>query len=317
LTNISSPRLSLRGNFFVKKAGQRSGARFVLCGVARLLALSAALVATPVGSAGPESAPVPAARRVVSLAPHLTELLFAAGAGNRVVGAVEFSDWPPAARALPRVGGFTNVDLEAVIALEPDLVVAWGAVHRGTQLEERLAALGIPLWISDTRRLDDIGDALETLGRLAGSESESKAAAADFRARLGELRRRYAAAAKIRVFYQVWNQPLMTINDQDLIGAVIGLCGGENVFGGLGQLAPVISVEAVLAARPEVIVASGMDASRPEWLEDWRRWPAIPAVAADNLFFIPPDIIQRHSPRLIDGAALLCAQLDEARARRR
>ncbi|GHU00747.1 cobalamin-binding protein [Betaproteobacteria bacterium] len=255
------------------------------------------------------------AQRIISLAPHLTELLFAAGAGDKVVGTVEFSDWPPAARALPQVGSFTNVDIEAVAALEPDLVVIWGTSQRGNQ-RERLAALGIPVWVNDNRRVDDIADTLEILGQLAGSANAAHAAAQDFRARLQALRQRYAHAAQIRVFYQVWHQPLMTINDHDLIGAVIKLCGGENVFGTLGQLAPLISVEAVLATRPEVIIASGMDASRPEWLEDWRRWPEIPAVAANNLFFIPPDIIQRHSPRLIDGATLLCEKLDEARSKR-
>jgi iron complex transport system substrate-binding protein len=232
-----------------------------------------------------------------------------------VVGTVEFSDWPPAARTLPQVGSFTNIDIEAVAALKPDLVVVWGTSQRGSQTE-RLTALGIPVWVNDNLRLDDIATTLEILGQLAGSENTGKTAAHDFRTHLNDLRQRYTHATKIRVFYQVWNQPLMTINDHDLIGAVIKLCGGENVFGTLGQLAPLISVEAVLATQPEVIIASGMDASRPEWLEDWRRWPKIPAVAANNLFFIPPDLIQRHSPRLIDGATLLCEKLDEARARR-
>ncbi|MDR2260406.1 MAG: cobalamin-binding protein [Azoarcus sp.] len=254
--------------------------------------------------------------RIVSLAPHLTEQLFAAGAGGRIVGAVEFSDYPPAARALPRVGGFTGFDAEAVAALKPDLVVAWQSGNRPGQLE-RLAALGVPVYVDEPRALEDIARGLEALGVLTGSAGPAREAARAFRARLAELRQRYAARPRVRTFYQVWNQPLLTVNGQHPISAVIRLCGGENVFGALAPLTPAVSTEAVLAANPEVIVASGMDEARPQWLEAWRRWPTLAATAADNLFFIPPDIIQRHTPRLLDGAARMCEQLEQARARRR
>lgn len=255
------------------------------------------------------------AQRIVSLAPHLTELLFAAGAGSKVVGVVSYSDFPEAAKALPQVGSYTNVDMEALAALKPDLVVAWKSGNRNAHLD-RLSALGIPVFINEPRNLDDVARALETFGELAGTSAEARTAAARFRARLTSLRSRYSTLPPVRTFYQVWDRPLMTINGEHLIGDVIRLCGGENVFADLPQLAPTVNAESVLAANPEAIVASGMGDARPEWLDQWRRWPSISAVAGDNLFFIPPTIIQRHTPRILDGASRLCEQLNEARQRR-
>jgi iron complex transport system substrate-binding protein len=256
------------------------------------------------------------AERIVSLAPHLTEQLFAAGAGAKVVGAVEYSDFPPEARALPRVGGFNNLDLEAIAALKPDLAVAWRSGSRAGQIE-RLRALGVPVYVDEPPTLEDIARGVENLGKLAGTEAMAKAAAHAFRARLDDLRHRYAARPRVRMFYELWHQPLLTVNGRHLIDAVMNLCGGENVFAGLGALTPTVSVEAVLAANPEAIVASGMDEARPEWLDQWRHWPLLAATKADNLFFIPPDIVQRHTPRLLDGAARLCEQLEAARQRRK
>ncbi|MDR0702788.1 MAG: cobalamin-binding protein [Azoarcus sp.] len=254
------------------------------------------------------------AERIVSLAPHLTEQLFAAGAGGRVVGAVAFSDYPPEARNLPRIGNYANLDLEAIAALKPDLALAWQSGSHPGQLA-RLAALGVPIYLDEPRTLEDIARSLETLGALAGSSGTARAAARAFRVRLDDLRQRYAARPRVRTFYQVWNQPLLTINGRHLISAVIRLCGGENVFAESGPLTPTVSIEAVLAARPEAIVASGMGEARPEWLDQWRRWSELAAAKADNLFFIPPDIIQRHTPRLLDGAARMCEQLEQARLR--
>ncbi len=256
------------------------------------------------------------AQRIVSLAPHVTELLYAAGAGAQLVGAVQYSDYPEAAKALPRVGGYTSVDLEAVAALKPDLVVAWRSGNRNAHLG-RLGALGIPVYLTEPRSLPDVARSLEALGRLAGTEAAADAAADAFRTRLAALRERYGTRPPVRTFYQIWNQPLMTINGQHLISDVIRLCGGDNVFAGLGQLAPTINVEAVLAADPEVVVASGMGEARPEWLDQWKRWGGLTATARGNLFFIPPDLIQRHTPRILDGAERLCAQLEEARGRRK
>ncbi len=255
------------------------------------------------------------AQRIVSLAPHVTELLFAAGAGERVVGVVAYSDYPEAAQSLPQVGGYTQVDLEAIVALRPDLVVGWRSGNRDAHLG-RLQALGIPVFLNEPRSLEDVAKSLEQFGRLAGSEAVAEGAATAFRARHAALAARYSAQPAVRTFYQIWDRPLMTINDAHLIADVIRLCGGSNVFGTLSQLAPTIGVEAVLAANPEAIVASGMGEARPEWLDQWKRWPQLEATQRDNLFFIPPQLIQRHTPRILDGAEQLCAQLEQARGRR-
>ena len=255
------------------------------------------------------------AQRIVSLAPHLTETLFAAGAGGRVVGTVEYSNFPPAAANIARVGGYSQIDLERVVALKPDLVIAWQSGNAAAHLD-RLRALGLPVYLSQPDRIEDVASEIERFGVLAGSTAMAARGAADFRERLDQLQRRYSRRPPVRTFYQIWKQPLMTVGGKQIISDVIHLCGGENVFARLETMAPTVTVEAVIAANPEAIVASGMGESRPEWLDDWQRWTSLTAVARGNLFFVPPDLIQRHTPRLLDGAEELCRQLETARNRR-
>ena len=255
------------------------------------------------------------ARRIVSLAPHMTETLFAAGAGERMVGAVEYSDYPEAAKKLARVGGYSRFDLEAVAALKPDLVVAWQSGNAAAHLE-KLRALGFPLYISQPNRIEDVASEIERLGVLAGTSVAANVVAGQFRERLAGLQKRYAGRPAVRTFYQIWKQPLMTIGGKQIISDVVRLCGGENVFTALSTMAPTVTVEAVIAANPEAIIASGMGESRPEWLDDWKRWTSITAVARDNLFFVQPELIQRHTPRLLDGAERLCQHLETTRSRR-
>ena len=252
------------------------------------------------------------ASRIVSLAPHLTEILYAAGAGERLVGAVDFSDYPVAARALPRVGSDARIDLEAVLALRPDLVVAWPNAG-SLRAVDRLAELGVPVFRSEPRELDDIASTLQRLGRLAGSGRQADVAAAAFRARAAALQRRYGAARKVRVFYQIWDRPLLTVNGAHVISKVIGICGGENVFADAPLLVPEVDREAVLRADPQVIVASGSNDAQPQWLDMWRRLPGLAATDGGQLYAIPADLIQRHTPRILDGAERLCTFLETAR----
>lgn len=254
------------------------------------------------------------AQRVIALAPHIAETLMAAGAGARLVGTVQYSDYPEAAKKIPRIGSYVSLDMEAIVALKPDLVIGWQSGNSPAHIE-KIRQLGIPVYITQPNHIDDIAHDLERYGQLIGNDKGAQAAAV-FRARLAVLRERYSNQPKLRIFYQVWKEPLMTVGGTQIISDVIRLCGGENVFDQLEQMAPTVTVEAVLAADPEVIVASGMGEARPEWLDDWRRWPQLTAVARDNLYFIPPDIIQRHTPRLLDGAERLCACIDIARRRR-
>ena len=255
------------------------------------------------------------AKRIVSLAPHVTENLFAAGAGDRLVGVVEYSDYPEAAKKIQRVGGYSRFDLEAVAALKPDLIVAWQSGNAAAHLD-KLRSLGLPLYISQPNRIEDVASEIERLSVLAGTSVTGNAVASQIRERLGGLQKRYAGRAVVRTFYQIWKQPLTTIGGKQIISDVVRLCGGENVFMQLQTMAPVITVEAVIAANPEAIIASGMGNSRPEWLDDWKRWTSITAVARDNLFFVQPELIQRHTPRLLDGAERLCQHLETTRGRR-
>jgi len=252
------------------------------------------------------------AQRIVSLAPHLTEILFAVGAGSRVVGVVQYSDYPPEAKKLPRIGGYQQVDLEAVIGLHPDLIVAWQSGNNQGQIQQ-LKKLGFPVYISEPRRITDVASSMERLGALAGGGEQAVRALRDFRSRHARLKAQYARRSPVRTFYEVWNRPLMTVNSTHLIGDVMKLCGAQNVFADLPLLTPTIGEEAVLVADPQVIIASGMGEARPEWLDEWRRWPKMKAVKAGHLYFVPPDILQRHSPRILDGAEQLCLLVDRAR----
>lgn len=257
------------------------------------------------------------AARIVSLSPEMTENLFAIGAGDRLVGTVEFSNYPPAALAVARIGGYERFDLERVVALKPDLVLAWQSGNAPAQIDT-LRALGVPLYLSQPDRIEDIAREVERLGVLAGTAAPARAAAARVRARLAGLRARFGhrGEAPVRTFYQVWHRPMVTVAGRQIIGAAIRLCGGENVFAALPQFAPQVTVEAVIDAHPEAIVVSGQDDLRPAWLDDWRRWPSIAAVARGNLFFVPARQIQRHTPQFLDGVEALCRQLDVARRRR-
>lgn len=252
------------------------------------------------------------AQRIVSLAPHITEMLYDAGAGERVVAAVSYSNYPPAARELPRIGSHDRFDIERILAYDPDLIVGWQSGNPDESLE-RLLELGVPMYLSEPRSLDSIADNLERLGKLAGTAEAATAAARRFRERYDRLRQRYSERAPLTVFYEIWNEPLMTVNGEHLISAVVRACGGRNVFADLPTIAPRISVEAVLQRDPEVIIASGMDDRRPEWLDEWKRWPDLAAVERGNLFFIDPDLLQRHTVRVLDGMEQMCQALEEAR----
>jgi iron complex transport system substrate-binding protein len=251
------------------------------------------------------------AQRIISLAPYITELLFAAGAGKAVVGVTEYSDYPEAARLLQQVGGGGGLDLEAVIALQPELVVAWQSGNPRGQVE-RLQSLGITVFLSEPRRLGDVPATLQRLGRLAGTEAVAAVQADSFNRRYAALREKYAQRPKVSVFYQIWEQPLMTLNGEHLFSDVLRLCGGENVFKALPALAPQIDIEAVLLANPDVIVIAADDESSP-LLAAWQRWPQLSAVKQGHVYAVPRDQLVRHSPRILDGAERLCELLDGAR----
>jgi len=255
------------------------------------------------------------AQRIVALSPGATELLFAAGAGDQVVGTVNHSDYPEAAKKIPRVGTYKRLDLEGLLAREPDLIIGWQSGNPGAQLKQ-LREFDVPLYLSEPRRFRDVASTLERLGALAGTRDPAKRAARDFLAAIGGLRDTYGDAQPVSVFYQIWPDPLMTINDEHLMGQATRLCGGNNVFGDVDNLTPRINRESVLERDPEAIIAGGMGEADRSWLEPWRQFEELQAVKRRNLFFVPPSTIQRPTPRLVKGVRILCRKLETARGRR-
>lgn len=255
------------------------------------------------------------AQRIVTLAPHAAETLYAAGAGNKLIGTVEYSDFPPEAKKIRRIGTYARFDLETITSLKPDLIIAWQTGNPPAQVD-KLKALGLNVFVTQPDRIEDIAGQLERYGALAGTQNTASLAAANFRKRLEQLRQNNSNKAKVRVFYQIWKAPLTTVGGPQIISDAIRLCGGENIFGELKQMAPTVSLEAILEADPEAIIATGMGDAKPEWLDDWFRWKNLTAVQRKNLFHINPDVMQRHTPRILDGTSNLCRYLEIARQRR-
>jgi iron complex transport system substrate-binding protein len=252
------------------------------------------------------------AQRIVSLAPHVTEQLFAAGAGTRLIAVSEYSDYPEEAKHLPRVAGSGNVDLEMVLALKPDLVVAWRLEATAPSLA-RLEALGLRVFYSEPRRLAQIPESIEALGELAGTGATARPLAASLREQLKNLGAEYRSRRPVSVFYQISERPLMTLGGRQFVSDAIELCGGRNVFAASALMAPQVNIETVLAADPEAIITAKPDPSDRSWQAFWRRFSGLRAVHADNLYAVPLNEMHRHGPRAVAATAVLCRHIEEAR----
>ena len=276
------------------------------------------LAAEPVrviDSAGREVVLEQPSQRIVALSPHIVENVFSAGAGDKLVGVVSYSNYPPAANDIPIVGGYHAFSLEKIASLRPDLVLCW-AEGDGKEVAKPFEALGIPTYIDEPRQLEEVATSVRNIGILSGTSDVADAVADEFMQRLSALQKQYSHQQAVSVFYQVWNKPLQTINNKHIISAVIELCGGHNVFIDTPVIAPKVSLEAVISRNPDVIIASGMDQARPEWLDAWLDFPQLNAVVNHNLYFIPPDILQRHTVRILQGAEKMCESLQQAREKR-
>jgi iron complex transport system substrate-binding protein len=255
------------------------------------------------------------AQRVISMAPHVTELLFAAGGGGRIIGAMNYSDYPEAARRIPLIGSNSQIDLERVIALKPDLLIVWQSGNTARQIEQ-LHSLGIPVFHSEPRSFAAVESSILRFGRLLGTEGVANTAAAQFRAKVDGLRRRYASRPPVTVFYQAWDNPLYTLNGEQIASDAIRICGGRNIFADLKTIAPQVSVEAVVQADPDTIVGGKLYTPQDRGLSIWQPYRGLKAVRRNNLFTLDEELLTRPGPRIVDGAAALCARLDEARTRR-
>jgi len=255
------------------------------------------------------------AKRVIALAPHVVELIFAAGGGDRIVGTVAHADFPPAARDIAQIGDNRALDIERIIALRPDVMIAWRHGNAESHLEP-LRKLGIPLFYSEPHTLEDVAVSIEKVGSMMGTDAVAKPAAQAFRARIAELSAKYRHRPPVRLFYQVWDQPLYTLNRTHILNDALGVCGGVNIFAALPATAPTVSVEAVLAEDPEAVIAGAREGRGGTGPQVWKQYPTLLATKRDNLFDIVPDLILRAGPRIVEGTAQLCEKLETARARR-
>ncbi|MEW6312859.1 MAG: cobalamin-binding protein [Pseudomonadota bacterium] len=247
--------------------------------------------------------------RIVTLAPHLTELVYAAGAGDRLIAVDGASDYPPAVHDLPRIGDASRLDFEAMLQLRPDLVLAWRSGNNAADIAQ-LERLGLDVFVTEPERLSDIARLLRVIGHLAGSETAAAAAAQRFEAELDALRARYRGRREVSVFYQIWYPPPMTVNRAHAISDALGVCGARNVFADLPQLAGAVATEAVVAINPEAMVLAD---GAPDAEAAWRRFADMRAVRANKFYTVTPDLLHRAGPRMLQGVAELCEKIDQAR----
>jgi vitamin B12 transport system substrate-binding protein len=253
------------------------------------------------------------AQRIIALAPHSVELLYMLGAGDRIIGTTQYADYPEAAKAIPRIGGYSGIQLERVLELKPDLVIAWKGGNKDQDIEQMLA-LGLPVYLSITKRLDDIPKEMLSLGDKLGLQASAKQHAQAFNQQLAKLREDNKDKPKVTVFYQLWSEPLRAMAAGSWINELITGCGGVNVFNDNSLDYPQVSIETVLLEKPDVIIIPSQHGSKIEAGDKWGVWPEIPAVKNKQIHFINGDIVHRFSGRILQGMQAVCDVLDQARA---
>jgi len=252
-----------------------------------------------------------AAKKIITLAPNLAEIVFAAGAGERLIAVVEYSNFPEQVAEIQRVGDAFRVDLERIVALEPDLVIAWASGNPQTALQ-KLEQLGFTVLQVEITRPEEIADTVEMLAHAAGTDVIGKEVANRLRRELANLKQEYLGKTEVSYFYQVAARPLYTVNGQHIISRGLELCGGKNIFSELSSLAPQIDREAVIIADPQIMLA-GRTPGEPASLDVWRDWSRLQAVEDNNLFYLPADQVSQATPRFLTSMALACQLLDQVR----
>ena len=252
------------------------------------------------------------ANKIISLAPNITELLFSAGAGSKIIGAVPYSDFPEVAKKIPRVSGYPSIDIERIISLKPELIISWSSGNNKEQIK-KLIRLGFTVYMSEPKKTLDIYNTIKRFGVLADTSDIAEESASQFLKKYNLLKKKYSNNKKVNVFYQFWNKPLMTVNGQHIISNIINLCGGVNVFSELHSLTPIVSTEAVIASKAEVIIAGGDNERKKQWISDWTPWLQMTSITKEKIYFIEPDLISRMGPRILQGAEQLCEALDKVR----
>lgn len=281
----------------------------ISCGVTLASATAAIKVQDDAGQTVQLTAP---AQRVVSLAPFLTELVFATGGGERLLGVSEFSDFPPAANRIRRVASAAGVDYEGILMLRPDLVLVWRSGN-GPAVIRRLEQLGLTVYASEPRRPQDVARNLRNLARLLGTETTSEQVARKFETQIHRLRQRYARRAPVDVFFQISHRPLMTLNGDHIVSAALRVCGGRNVFSGARPLTPTVDREAVVRQDPQVILIDASMQQAESVRQAWLEAQATAAARRGHVYTVDPDLVTRPTPRFVRGVELLCTHIDRAR----
>ncbi len=251
--------------------------------------------------------------RIISLAPHATELLFAAGATNQIIGTVSFSDYPKAAKKIPRIGDYRKIDFEKLLSLNPELVIYWESGNPSEMIDE-IKKLGVPVFNLEPEKFTDVSSALLRLGSLMGTENQARLQSDLFDASLAQLTHKYNQPdlSTVTVFYQVWDTPLMTINKQHIINGIIEFCGGKNIFADLSNIAPHVDIESILKKNPDTII-TGITEGRDNWVKDWQQWQDLNAVKNQQVHGINADLIVRQTPRVLEGTEKMCEILRQVR----
>ncbi len=256
------------------------------------------------------------ARRVIALAPHSVELIYALGAGDRLIATTEFADYPEAARSVPRIGGYNGIQIEKVLALNPDLIVAWESGNKSQDIE-RLESLGLDVFRSRIVSIDAVATELRALGKLLALETTAEAIAQAYEAKLASIREANMSKPPVRFFYQLWLEPLKTLTAESWVNEILHSCGGENIYPHHdGSAYPQVSLEGVLIGKPEVIIVPSHHGTARATIDHWQQWPEIPAVRNAHIYSFDGDILHRASLRILQGLEEVCAVFDQVRAKR-
>ncbi|KZN54075.1 cobalamin-binding protein [Pseudoalteromonas luteoviolacea] len=250
--------------------------------------------------------------RIIALAPHIVENLYAIGAGDKIVGTVEYADYPEAANRIPRIGGYHGIQLEKVLALAPDLVIVWKNGNKEADIE-KLKSLGIPIAYSVSKDIRRVPTELIKLGELTGHKAQAEQLANKFNQRYQQIIKQFQGKASLDVFYQLWPSPLMTTNGKTWIHQTLNMCGVRNVFAEAATEYPQISLENVIAKHPQVIIIPNEKAAKQPQQVQWQKWTEIPAVKHGQYIEVDADLLHRFSTRMLEGVQDMCDKLHASR----
>ena len=251
-------------------------------------------------------------KRIIALSPHSVELLYAIGAGDRIVGTVEYANYPESAKEILRIGNYNGIQIEQVIALKPDLIVAWKSGNKAADLE-KLESLNIPIFYTSPKDIPEISVDLRKLGEKTGLQANAEVVIKQLTAKYQSIVKNYQNKRPVKVFYQLWHDPFRTVGKGSWIESLIKDCNGENLFNDTSTPYPVVSLESVLVKNPEVIIIPHHSGEIGAKKGIWKDWKEIDAVANQRLFTINGDLLHRYTPRSVDGLAKLCEAIDSAR----